>query len=272
MRRASPVAVRAFVGTLQWYDLLERTKLAVYDEVYAFAASEPENVRRCVPSTCLCELLCGVVLGPFWGFDMRRPYQPLIVASDASTSFGLGVSVAELGVDHVRRLARLDTKAGDHVVLDGGGAEPDADRLGEPHDLGLSMDDFTTVLCVRAPEEHIDIMEGRAFLAGLRWVLRRPDRHRRRVVALIDSRVWIGAAAKGRSSSVPLLRLLRRVSALVLATGVVAHYIYIPSKRNPADAPSRGIDLESSVLTTQVASPPAGSKRLTDLESSARRR
>ena len=81
----------------------------------------------------------------------------MIVASDASTSFGLGVSVAELGVDHVRRLARLDTKAGDHVVLDGGGAEPDADRLGEPHDLGLSMDDFTTVLCVRAPEGHINM-------------------------------------------------------------------------------------------------------------------
>ena len=241
VRTASPAGVRAFLGTLQWYDLLERTKLAVYDEVYAFAASEPEAERRCVPTSCLCELLCGVVLGPFWGFDMRRPHQPLVVASDASTSFGLGVSVAELDVDRVRELARLDTKAGDHVVLGGGSLEPDKDRLGQPHHLGLSMSDFTTVLSIRAPKEHINIMEGKAFLAALRWVLRRPDRHRRRLVVLIDSRVWIGAAAKGRSSSVPLLRLCRRVAALVLASGVVVHYVYIPSKHNPADAPSRGV-------------------------------
>ena len=60
-------------------------------------------------------------------------------------------------------------------------------------------------------------------------------------MVLIDSRVWIGAAAKGRSSSVPLLRLLRRVAAMVLASGVVVHYVYIPSAHNPADAPSRGI-------------------------------
>ncbi len=238
VRRASPAGMRAFLGTLQWYDLLERAKLAVYDEVYAFAASEPEKVRRCVPAACLCELLCGVVLKPFWGFDMRRPHQPLVIASD--------VSVAELDVDHVRRLARLDAKADDHAMLSGGGAPPDKDRIGEPHDLGLRVTDFATVLSARAPEEHINIMEGKAFLAALRWVLRRPDRHRRRVVVLIDSRVWIGAAAKGRSSSVPLLRLLRRVSALVLASGVVAHYVYIPSEHNPADAPSRGVIPRSS--------------------------
>ncbi len=149
VRRASPAAVRALMGTLQWYDLLERTKLAVYDEVYAFAASEPEKVRRSVPAACLCELLCGVVLGPFWGFDMRRPHQPLVIASDASTSFGLGVSVADLHIDRVRGLARLDTKAGDHVVLSGGGAPPDKDRVGEPHNPGLRMADFTTVLSSR---------------------------------------------------------------------------------------------------------------------------
>ena len=30
------------------------------------------------------------------------------------------------------------------------------------------MTDFATVLSVRAPEEHINIMEGKAFLAALR--------------------------------------------------------------------------------------------------------
>ncbi len=90
-RRALPGAVRAFMGALQWYDLLERAKLAVYDEVYGFAAAEPQKERCCVPLSVLGELLCGVVLRPFWGFDMRRSHQPLVVASDASTSFGFGV-------------------------------------------------------------------------------------------------------------------------------------------------------------------------------------
>ena len=237
---ASPAGVRAFLGTLQWYDLLERSKLSVYDDVYGFAASSPEAEQRCVPRTCLTELLCGVVLGPFWGFDMRTPHQPLIVASDASTSFGLGVSVTELPLERVRALSRLDVRTGDHVVL-GCAVEGDKDRLGTPHSLDLEFSDFTTVLSVKAEKEHINIMEGKAFLLALRWVLRRPQLHKRRLVVLIDSKVWIGAAAKGRSSSPSLLRLLRRVAALVLGTGLVVHYLFIPSAHNPADAPSRGL-------------------------------
>ncbi len=82
--------------------------MAVYDEVYAFAASEPEAERRCVPAARLCEVPCGVALGPFWGFDVRQPHRPLVVASDASTSLGFAVSVAELPVDRARDLAIID--------------------------------------------------------------------------------------------------------------------------------------------------------------------
>ena len=39
----------------------------------------------------------------------------------------------------------------------------------------------------------------------------------------------------------PLLHLVRQASALVMAAGMVIHYVYIPSEHNPADAPSRGI-------------------------------
>ncbi len=79
-------------------------------------------------------------------------------------------------------------------------------------------------------------------------------------MVLIDSRVWSGAAAKGRSSSVPLLRLLRRVSALVLASGVVVHYVYIPSKHNPADPPAHGAIPRSSRRTAR------GARRMSQIE------
>ena len=42
--------------------------------------------------------------------------------------------------------------------------------------------------------DHINIEEGRAFLRYLRWVLRKPSRFGRRVVVLVDSRVWLGAS------------------------------------------------------------------------------
>ena len=55
-------------------------------------------------------------------------------------------------------------------------------------------------MCLRVDDkEHINIREGRAFLTYLRWLLRSGARHGKRVVVLVDSKVWIGAATKGRS-------------------------------------------------------------------------
>ena len=56
---------------------------------------------------------------------------------------------------------------------------------------------------------------------------------------LVDSRVVVGAIAKGRSGSFPLNRLLKKVAALCLAGGLVLRVVYIPTEHNPADYPSR---------------------------------
>ena len=57
-------------------------------------------------------------------------------ATDASTEFGFGASVARVPVRVVRRLARLAEKQGAYVVLDGGfPQEAMARKLGEPHKL-----------------------------------------------------------------------------------------------------------------------------------------
>lgn len=236
----TPVSLRGFLGAVQWYDLIERMKLSVYDTAYAFAGSEPQQTIVPIPSSVLRELLCSVVLAPYWGFDMRREHADLIVASDASTSFGLGVSVSHLDVSQVRAVSKLDAKVGEHVVLDHEVASARASRLGARHRLNLKVDDFHVVLSVKAPCEHINIMEARGFLAALRWVLRSVRYHGKRIVMLVDSKVWLGAAAKGRSSSWPLLRLVRKAAALTLATGVVLHLVFIPTEHNPADLPSRG--------------------------------
>jgi hypothetical protein len=87
--------------------------------------------------------------------------------------------------------------------------------------------------------EHINVYELRALSTAVRWACSFPSAIGRRVLILCDSQVVVGAVTKGRSSSQPLLRRLRHLSAWVLATGIRLSLRWIPTSVNPADGPSR---------------------------------
>ena len=237
---ASPKQVHTVLGMLQWYDLLRRPKLSVYRAVYGFLR-DPDDTRLCqVPGPVLQELLLGLVLGVFWRADLSRKFLPLVFASDASTSFGFGASVSRVPADKARELARIAEKQGSYVVLDGG-ADPARAGRGKGHMLNLKKSDFVHIFSVRSRlRAHINVLEGEAFVLLLRWLLRCRARHSARIVILVDSAVWLGAAAKGRSST-PLNRLLRRAAALQLAGDLLLHLVLVPSSENPSDEPSRGV-------------------------------
>ncbi|CAE7714737.1 PDE9A [Symbiodinium sp. CCMP2592] len=238
-KRASPKQVHQLLGTLQWYDLLNRPKLSVYDAVYRFTGDREDTVVTTIPPDVLGELACSVCLGVFWRCDLTRPFIPLLGATDASTVFGLGASVAHTSEVVARRVARWAEKQGAYLVMDGGSA--DTARSGPRHQLNVSLGDFSDVFSTRARfPGHINVLEGEAFVLFLRWLLRTRRHHSKRVVVLLDSAVWVGAAAKGRSSS-RLNRLLRKTAALTLAGDLQLHMILVPSAENPSDAPSRGI-------------------------------
>ena len=55
--------------------------------------------------------------------------------------------------------------------------------------------------------------------------------------------VALGAFAKGRSSSAPVLHLCRRVAALLLGLGIKAYWRHAISEKNHLDGPSRGSPL-----------------------------
>ena len=121
-------------------------------------------------------------------------------------------------------------------------ARTERPRLGAPHVLGLSRSSFKHVICVKARESaHSGILELCALILLVRWILRSTDRHSRRIVVLLDAKSVLGAAAKGRSSSPPLLRILRRLGALTVAGDLLLRFVYVPSEDIPADPPSRGI-------------------------------
>ena len=88
---------------------------------------------------------------------------------------------------------------------------------------------------------HINVLELYAETISMSWVLRKGSpRVPRRFVLLQDSQVAVHAGSKGRSSSFPLLLALRRTAGLLLAGNLYADRLWIPSKANPADGPSRG--------------------------------
>ncbi|CAE7796470.1 unnamed protein product, partial [Symbiodinium sp. CCMP2456] len=223
-QKASPRQVQQQLGVQQWFDLLQRCKLSVYDRVYAFVRDPEDTGLQLLPKAVMFELAVGMLLGVF------------------CTTHGFGASVAQLPIQMVRRLARVAEKQGDDVVMDGGtvtGAQ--AKRLGEAHHLDMSLGDFVDIFSIKARKAaHINVLEGEAFLIWLRWVLRSRRRHCSRLVVLVDSAVWLGAAAKGRSST-QLNRLLRKAAALELAGELQVYLVLVPSDENPSDWPSRGV-------------------------------
>lgn len=88
---------------------------------------------------------------------------------------------------------------------------------------------------------HINELELQSVLLAVRWLstLLITRTRNRKVIMLVDNSVSIYSLRKGRSSSVELLSIIRRISMLLLSMDVVLKIVYVPSGMNPADAASR---------------------------------
>jgi len=239
----TPREVAALLGAMQWIDLLRRPKLSIFDKVYSFTKLINDTTIAEVPDEALMELCVSFLLGAYWEVDLTLDYLPLVSATDASTSFGFGASVAPVPVALVEDLAKLSEKCGGYVKIEGPSDifKGLPDRFGSKLESGLSFLDFKDVLSLRARHDcHINVLEGEAFILWVRWLLRSRAHHGHRVVALVDSAVWLGAASKGRSSS-QLNRLLRRSAALCFAGELLLYVVFVPTAWNPSDGASRGV-------------------------------
>ena len=84
-QRGSPAGMACFFGSLQWSDLLRRPLLSNLDRVYKFAADYRDWRKVRIPNSVIEDAFLNIVLGCFWGVDMRRPFLPFIAATDASS-------------------------------------------------------------------------------------------------------------------------------------------------------------------------------------------
>ena len=112
-------------------------------------------------------------------------------------------------------------------------------------------------------DSHINILE----LASMHRLASEMAKKGRplRLVNLVGSYVCRCAASKGRSSSRALSTILRRFNAVSVAAGLYWTLPFCPTRWNPADDPSRGVGLRSSLSGLSISgwSPKPKDGRLT---------
>ncbi|OLQ01807.1 hypothetical protein AK812_SmicGene15416 [Symbiodinium microadriaticum] len=240
--QASPRAMTSALGVLQWFCLLQRGMLSIFDEVYAFTArGDPDSVQP-LPCCVQGELFTALALAPLLAAGLDRQFLDELLACDAAPEFGFGVSSLSCGRKTVERVGRLAERRGDYVRLVAElGDGPEVPRLGSPHRLPFRKSHFRTLIsCAARKQAHSGLLECHGVLLALKWVARSAKRHHRRPVVLVDAKAAIGSISKGRSSARALRRVLRSTAAVCLASDLLPRLVYIPSESNPADAPSRG--------------------------------
>jgi len=246
------------VGRWTWVMMLRRSTLAVLQHVYRYCRVA-QNRRFTLWPSVRRELCMLLGLLPLLNARLDAPYFHRAIASDASELAG-GVVTTALTPELRRELWPLCSNR--HLAVrqaqcnatrarsEGTAARGRAVEL-----LGLPASELTTFdafyatvgsapwrTIVSAPwfgEEHINVLELRAALLAVHWVLSYPSSLCSRVFLLLDSTVAFFSLWKGRSSSPALLLVLRKISALQLAGGLSLLPGWVPSAVNPADAPSR---------------------------------
>jgi hypothetical protein len=224
--------MEVLVGRWTWACLVRRPSLSVFSSVYRFQEAA-QGKRFFIWPSVRRELMVMVGLAPLLFADLDNLFFTRVVASDAS-SLGMGVvATSPMPPSSVESFVRsLPSRP---PLTD---ADVSRDRWPAPTDV-ISDAWHTIVSSPWRRQEHINVLELRAVSTAIRWVLSFPASLRSRLLLLTDSTVCFYSLLKGRSSAPPLLRCLRSLSALLLASGMTLVPRWIPSELNPADAPSR---------------------------------
>ena len=249
---ASPKALSRALGVAQWFCLLQRPMFSVFDKVYDFVRDDGQDTPMSLPPAIRNELAVATFLMPLLGADLSRDYLGKITACDACPEFGFGVSSLQCSREVSRDICQLAERHGDYVRLYCCPGDPlEKDRLGKPHRLPFSQQDFHTILSKRARwKAHSGILEAHGLLLAVKWLARSPKNHSHRVPLLVDAKAVLGAASKGRSSAPGLRGILRQIAALSMGCDFLIRLVYIPSESNPSDSPSRGIRSRPRVRKT----------------------
>jgi hypothetical protein len=250
------------LGAWAWQLLLRRPAFCAVKHCYRFVDRWMDRPARVLWPSAVRELKVLIGLSPLLFANLRAPWSPHLLASDAS-SHSAGVVTTRLGPAAMAQLWPLGAA---HLpsLLPSSPSPPSSTALLTPPPQPSqrlagtvgSLSQLTSVVeqagwstlisCPLRTADHINALELDAVSLALQWCSSRPATLGCRLPLLIDSAVGYYALRKGRSSSPDVLSRLRRCSALSLAMGCSLFPVWVPSALNPADAPSRSTTASAS--------------------------
>lgn len=222
-RRCTGKELARLVGAWTWCCLPARPALAVFNAVYRFILTAGNRTFLLWPSVRR-ELKCIVGLAPLLYTNINAQCCSRVIATDASST-GQGVVSCQVDPQYV-----ANTLSNNHSFS----TDPQY-----ACSVVQSLSWRRIVSSRWRHVEHINVLELRSICTAIRWLLSFPSVVCCRILSFCDSQVAVYCLRKGRTSAFSLLRCIRHINALLLASGLQLSSIYIPSMYNPADGPSR---------------------------------
>ena len=197
-----------------------------------------------LPNHIVDELRSIALHLPFAVWHMRKELSPELIATDATPTSG-GATAAQISPELAQELWRRSEVRGSPVRLD---REEDlkvsASTPTEPSKFASALCECLRWRVVSSytfrQTSHINLQELRAFKRELCRVASQFSQRGRVQIFVNDSKVSVGATAKGRSSSFKVNGLLRSLVPFLLFGDVTIAILWVETQSNPADHPSRG--------------------------------
>ena len=276
--RCTGKTLEVIIGHCTFLGLLRRSSLSVFHSVYGFIHKNYFVVEK-LWSSVVKELRCFMGVCFLLTQDWWRPWNRAVTSSDSSLS-GYGVSqawwpadvVAEAGRQSERsRFRRRESHSARESALTAAGFHFDGQRWG-PFDTeglkrlaeaGWEIDrQFQEIPAFGLKREHwwpkfwgawkhrenIGILEARTVLKAVKRFCLTRFGHDVRHLHLCDNLGVVLSIERSRSKNYKLLKIIRCISAFLLARNVSLSIRWIPSELNFSDEPSRVFDEEESKL------------------------
>ncbi len=235
-------ALQKLIGLFVHPFMHRRECMCVFHHVYQYMDKMNEGVSQKMPQFIRDEIAVAVLLLPLSCSNIRWPISAQLSATDASSKGGGRASTITTRV-FAKCLYRLGEKRGEYTRLDWSDfpIEPPSSMEPLPEVLVNTLMHHswtTTQSCRFRRKEHINLLELEMLKQEVKGRIQSGN-FGCRIVNLCDSRVVVGAWAKGRSSSKQLNHRLRTCLPWMLAGEVSVTNLWVDTKSNPADFPSR---------------------------------
>eukprot|EP00971_Amphidinium_carterae_P020897 412216-Amphidinium_carterae.1 len=239
--------VRILLGHWMHQLIFKREAMSLLASIFLWVHHHRRHPRTkvCMPRKVKDELLGLCLFAPMMKSDLSAPLARWTVATDATLLRG-AATVAPVSPEVAMALYLCSDR--EPQVMQFAKAEIDEDMYVAKykqvpdeflHDVVACLP-FVTVASYEFREvQHVNKQEGLAWRSGIFAALRRGLIQGSRCVCLLDSAVFVGVIKKGRSSSRRLNGVIRSVvpDLILHATSVLP--VWIGTKHNPADDPTR---------------------------------